>query len=133
MSQQEAFITARKLVEEAVEVATKAGLDPSAVIEPHCPETIAALEHDGRRPGADPPGLVWCGVPVIIDNDTVVPFEMLRRTADPEQRPVLQVTESTAALVRQEFERYRESLERMAENWQEEKTRLLAEAKGRKK
>jgi hypothetical protein len=41
---------------------------------------------------------------------------------DPEQKPAFRVTQSTANLVRRDFERYKPSFERMAEDWQEDKT-----------
>jgi len=40
---------------------------------------------------------------------------------NPEQKPVFVVTQSTANLVQQDFERYRPSLERMVEDWREAK------------
>ena len=65
--------------------------------------------------------LKWCGVSVIIDNDTSELFEMSKPDDDPEQKPAFLVTQSTANLVGQDFERYEPSLERMAEDWQEDK------------
>jgi hypothetical protein len=64
-------------------------------------------------------------VSVIIDDDTDELFEMSKPDDDPEQKPAFQVTQSTANLVRQDFERYRPSLERMAEEWQENKRFLF--------
>ena len=61
---------------------------------------------------------------VIIDDDTHELFEMSKTDDDPEQKPVFLVTQSTANLVRQDFERYEPSLERMAEGWQENKKSL---------
>ena len=43
---------------------------------------------------------------------------------DLERRPVFLVTQSTAALVRQDVERYEPSLERMTADWREEKERI---------
>ena len=42
------------------------------------------------------------------------------------------MTQSTADLVQQDFERYRPSLERMAEDWEEKKGRVLSETKREK-
>ena len=47
-------------------------------------------------------------------------------------QPAFLVTQSTADLVRQDFERYKPSLERMAEDWEEKKERVLSKAKGEK-
>ena len=47
---------------------------------------------------------------------------------DPEQKPVFQVTQTTADLVAQDFELYRPSLVRMLAAWVEEKNRILQEA-----
>jgi hypothetical protein len=49
---------------------------------------------------------------------------MCKTDDDPEQKPAFLVTQSTANLVRQDFERYEPSLERMAEEWQENKKSL---------
>ena len=67
---------------------------------------------------------MWCCVPVIIDNDTTELFEMSKPDDNPEQKPVFVVTQSTANLVQQDFERYRPSLERMVEDWREAKEPL---------
>ena len=122
MTKAEALKNARRLVQEAVDVANKAGIDPSHVVEPHCAETVPPQDD---RDGQGPENLKWCGVPVIIDNDTSDLFEMAQPDDDPEQKPAFQVTQSTATLVREDFERYEPSLERMAEDWQESKKRLL--------
>ena len=66
----------------------------------------------------------WCGVSVIIDDYTHELFEMSKPDDDPEQKPAFLVTQSTANLVRQDFQRYEPSLERMAEEWQEKKRSL---------
>jgi hypothetical protein len=121
MTKEEALNTARGLVQEAVEVANRAGIDASDVVAPHCAET----QGDGNAPGAGKP--TWCGLPVIIDNDTEGLFEMSEPDDDPEQQPAFLVTQSTADLVRQDFERYQPSLERMVADWQEAKKRCLFE------
>lgn len=90
------------------DVADRAGIDPSHVVAPYCAET-AAPQDDGDGPGSE--NLKWCGVSVIIDNDTSELFEM-SPDDDPEQKPAFLVTQSTANLVRQDFERYEPSLER---------------------
>jgi hypothetical protein len=64
-------------------------------------------------------------VSIIIDNHTSELFEMSQPDDDPEQKPAFLLTQSTATLVRQDFERYEPSLERMAEDWQESKKPLL--------
>lgn len=125
MSKEEALKTARGLVREAVDAAGRAGIDPALVVAPHCPETSAAQDDDG--PGSQT--LTWSGAPVVIDNSTEGLFEMPEPDDDPEQKPAFVVTQSTADLVRQDFERYKPSLERMAEDWEEKKERVLSEAK----
>ncbi len=67
----------------------------------------------------------WCGVPVAIDDAITELFEMPAPDQDPDQKPEFRVTSSTADLVRQDFELYKPSLERMADNWQEEKKRFM--------
>ncbi len=57
----------------------------------------------------------------IIDDDTHELFEMSKPDDDLEQKPAFLVTQSTSNLVRQDFERYEPSLERMVEEWQENK------------
>ena len=121
MSKDEVLIKARRLVQEAVDVANRAGIDPSQVVAPHCAET-AAIHDDGDSPSSD--NLKWCGVSVIIDDDTHELFEMSKPDGDPEQKPAFLVTQSTANLVRQDFDRYEPSLERMEEEWQENKKSL---------
>ena len=64
---------------------------------------------------------------VIIDDDTHELFEMSKRDDDPEQKPAFLVTQSTADLVRQDFERYKPSLKRMTEEWQENKKSFSAQ------
>jgi hypothetical protein len=122
MTKAEALNNARRLVQEAVDVASRAGIDPSRVVAPHCAETAPPQDD---RDGPGPENLKWCGVSVIIDNHTSELFEMSQPDDDPEQKPAFLVTQSTATLVRQDFERYEPSLERMAEDWQESKKPLL--------
>ena len=69
--------------------------------------------------------MAWLAIPVIVDNSTVELFEMSTPDDDPEQRPAFVVTQSTADLVGQDFERYRPSLTRMLATWQEEKGRIM--------
>ena len=128
MSKEEALKTARGLVREAVEVAARAGIDPATVVAPHCQETAAAPD-DG---GLDSQNLTWGGVPCVIDNSTKGLFEMPEPDDDPGQKPAFIVTQSTADLVRQDFERYQPSLELMAEDWAEKKARVLSETKSEK-
>jgi len=129
MSKEEALKTARRLVREAVDTAVRAGINPGLVVAPHCPETPAA-EDDDRGRGSHT--LMLGEVPGVIDNSTVGLFEMPEPDNDPEQKPAFIMTQSTADLVRQDFERYKPSLERMAEDWVEKKERVLSEAKGDK-
>lgn len=124
MSKEEALNTARRLVQEALDVAQKAGIAPSSVVEPHCPEPAVK---DNSSDDDDSKTLNWCGVPVIIDNSVEELFEMPEPNDDPEQKPAFLVTQTTADLVRPDFERYEPSLERMAEDWQEEKNRFMRE------
>ncbi len=56
-------------------------------------------------------------------------FEMPEPDDDPGQEPAFRVTRSTADLVEQDFERYRPSLERMADDWREQKKRFMQENK----
>jgi hypothetical protein len=129
MNREEALNTARRLVQEAVDVASRAGINPADVVAPHCSETVA-MQDDGDVQGAENPK--WCGVSVIIDNGIVGLFEMPELDDDPEQKPAFLVTQSTAKFVRQDFERYKPSLERMTEDWQEDKKRRLSEKKNDK-
>lgn len=69
----------------------------------------------------------WCGVRVIVDDAITELFEMPKPDENPEQEPAFHVTQSTAELVEQDFERYRPSLERMADDWREEKERFMQE------
>lgn len=127
MSKEEALNTARRLVQEAIDVAGRAGIDPASVVAPHCSGTAAMQDGDEDRRSKD---LTWGGVPGVIDDSTEGLFEMPAPDDDPEQKPAFLVTQSTADLVGQDFERYKPSLERMAEDWQEDKKRHLSETKG---
>ena len=128
MSKEEALNTARGLVREAVDAAGRAGIDPATVVAPHCAETAAPQDTDGGGSEA----LMLGEVPAVIDNSTEGLFEMPVPDDDPGQKPAFLVTQSTADLVRQDFERYRPSLERMVEDWEEKKDHVLSETKGDK-
>lgn len=117
MSKAEAFSDAPRLIQEAVDVATRAGIDRAVVVELYCAQ--AAVNHDENDRGSE--GLTWCCLPVIIDNDTSDLFKMSKPDDNPEQVPAFVVTQSTADLVEQDFERYRPSLESMAEDWRKAK------------
>lgn len=127
MSKEDALNNARGLVREAVDAAGRAGIDPALVVAPYCPETAASQADDG---GGGSQTLMLGEVPAVIDNSTEGLFEMPEPDDDPEQKPAFLVTQSTADLVRQDFERYKPSLERMAEDWEEKKERVLSETKG---
>ena len=130
MNKEEALNTARRLIKEAVAVATEAGIDPASIVEPHCRETPAPEDNGGHQAS---PELRWHGVPVTIDDATADFFEMSKPDGDPEQEPAFRVTRSTADFVRQDFKRYGAALERMAENWREEKASAVSEKKVGKK
>ena len=130
MNKEEAFITARGLIKEAVAVATEAGIDPASIVEPHCRETPAPEDNGSHQVS---PELKWHGVPVTIDDSTADLFEMSKPDGDPEQEPAFRVTRSTADFVRQDFKRYGAALERMVEDWREEKASVVSEKKGGKK
>jgi hypothetical protein len=127
MSKEEALSNARRLVREAVDAAGRAGIDPASVVAPHCQETAPAQDGDEGR---DPQTLMLGEVPGVIDNSTEGLFEMPKPDDNPEQKPAFLMTQSTADFVREDFERYQPSLERMAEDWAEKKGRVLSEAKG---
>ncbi|MDT5269623.1 MAG: hypothetical protein QOH49_1809 [Acidobacteriota bacterium] len=127
MSKEEALNTARRLVREAVEAAGRAGIDPALVVAPHCQETAAEQVGDD---GSSSQNLMFGEVPCVIDNSIEGLFEMPEPVDDPEQKPSFLVTQSTADLVRQDFERYKPSLERMVEDWVEKKARMMSETKG---
>jgi hypothetical protein len=67
----------------------------------------------------------WCCVPVIIDNETSELFQLASPDEDPDQRITFRVTQSTAELVPQDFERYKPSLQRMADDWRAQKERVM--------
>ena len=127
---EEAFDIARGLVQEAVDVANKAGIDPSSIVAPHCSE-IAVKDNLGDTDDAQT--LNWCSVPVIVDNNIEGLFEMPQLNDDVEQKPAFLVTQATADLVQPDFERYRPSLERMLEDWQEDKNQFMREQANRKR
>ena len=130
MSKEEALNTARGLVREAVDAAGRAGIDPALVVAPHCPETPAAQDADDGRGSQN---LMLGEVPGVIDNSTEGLFEMPEPDKDPEQKPAFVVTQTTADFVRQDFERYKPSLERMVEDWEEKKVRIMSETKNEEK
>jgi hypothetical protein len=130
ISKEEALNSARRLVQEAVDIANKAGIAPSSVVASHCSETVV---QDNNGDDADSKTLNWCNVPVIIDNNIDGLFEMPEFNDDLEQQPAFLVTQATADLVRPDFERYKPSLERMAEDWQEEKKQFMREQANKKR
>jgi hypothetical protein len=74
----------------------------------------------------------WCSVPVIVDDATTDLFHMPSPDENAEQQPAFLVTKSTADLVSQDFDRYHPSLQRMADNWHDEKERVMRDKKARK-
>src|SRR5215210_2533106 len=102
MNKEEALNTTRRLVREAVDAAGRAGIDPASVVAPHCAETPAAQDGDDGRGSQT---LMLGEVPGVIDNSTEGLFEMPEPDDDPEQKPVFRMTQSTADLVSQDFER----------------------------
>jgi hypothetical protein len=50
---------------------------------------------------------------------------------DPKQEPAFRVTKSTADLVPLDFELYKPSLQRMAEDWRAEKEHVMRQKKAR--
>ena len=120
VSKTEALSDAHKLVQKALDLATKAGIDPSYVVEPFCAEVAVNQNENG---GASE-SLTWCCVPVFIDNETSDLFKMSKPDDNPDQMPAFVVTQSTADLVKKDFERYRPSLESMAEQWRKAKKPL---------
>jgi hypothetical protein len=128
MSKEEALQTARRLVREAVDAAGRAGIDPASVVAPHCPETDAAQDDDDDGRGSQT--LMLGGVPAGGDSSTEGLIEMHEPDDDPEQKPAFIVTQTTADLVQQDFERYKPSLERKAVGWEEKNGRVWSEAKG---
>lgn len=71
----------------------------------------------------------WCCVPVIIDDSTSELFQMPAPDEDPGQQPEFHITQSTADLVPRDFKLYQPSLERMVENWREDKDRVMLQKK----
>ncbi len=71
----------------------------------------------------------WCCVPVVVDDTTADLFQMVPPNQDADQKPEFRVTRATMDLVPQDFERYKPSLERMADHWREEKEREMKKAK----
>lgn len=71
----------------------------------------------------------WCSVPVIIDDATSELFQMPAPDEDPDQQPAFHITQSTADLVPRDFKRYQPSLQRMVENWREDKERVMQQKK----
>ena len=67
----------------------------------------------------------WCCVPVIIDNETSELFQLVAPDEDPDQQITFRVTQSTADLVPQDFDRYEPSLQRMVDHWHVQKERVV--------
>lgn len=67
----------------------------------------------------------WCCVPVIIDDEITELFKLASPDEDPDQLMAFQVTQTTADLVPLDFDRYQPSLQRMVDDWREEKTRVM--------
>jgi len=67
----------------------------------------------------------WCCVPVVIDDDTSELFLLVSPDEDPGQRMEFRVTQSTADLVPLDFERYQPSLQRMVDDWRQQKARVM--------
>ena len=130
MNKEEALNIARRLVQEAVDIANKVGINPLSVVGPHCSE---AAVKDNKSDDDDSKTLNWCGVPVIIDTNADGLFEMPEHNDELEQKPAFLVTQATADLVQPDFERYRPSLERMAEDWQDEKNQFMREQANKKR
>ena len=70
----------------------------------------------------------WCCIPVIVDDTVTELIHMTPPNQDPQQKPEFRVTKATFGLVPLDFERYEPSLERMAEDWREEKEREMRKA-----
>lgn len=71
----------------------------------------------------------WCSVPVIVDDTTADLFHMEPPNQDADQKPEFRVTQATMDLVPGDFERYKPSLQRMVDQWLEEKEREMAKGK----
>ena len=67
----------------------------------------------------------WCCVPVIIDDQTSELFQLMAPDEDPDQRMAFRVTQSTADLVPLDFDRYEPSLQRMVDDWRQQKERVM--------
>jgi hypothetical protein len=67
----------------------------------------------------------WCCVPVVIDDETSELFQLPSPDEDPEQAITFRVTQSTADLVPQDFDRYKPSLQRMVDDWRAQKERVM--------
>jgi hypothetical protein len=67
----------------------------------------------------------WCCVPVIIDDETTDLFQLASPDEDPDQLMAFRVTQSTADLVPLDYDRYQPSLQRMVDDWREEKQRVM--------
>jgi len=89
MSKERVLINARRLVQKAVDIADRVGIEPSQVVAPYCAETAAGQPDEEGRSSDN---LEWCGVSVIIDDDTDELFEMSKPDDDTEQKPAFQVT-----------------------------------------
>jgi phage regulator Rha-like protein len=71
----------------------------------------------------------WCGVRIIINDATSDLFQMSEPDENPNQQPEFHITQSTADIVPLDFNRYQPSLQRMIENWREEKESLMRQKK----
>jgi hypothetical protein len=67
----------------------------------------------------------WCCVPIIIDDETSELFRLDSPDEDPDQRIAFRVTQSTADLVPLDFSRYEPSLQRMVDDWRQQKERVM--------
>ncbi len=90
---------------------------------------IVTYGGEGRAERMNKQGMKWCDIKVVVDDATADLFEMPEPDEDPEQSPAFRVTRSTADLVEHDFERYRPSLERMADDWRTAKKRFLQDSK----
>lgn len=67
----------------------------------------------------------WCCVPVIIDDEITELFQLASPDEDPDQLMAFRVTQSTADLVPLDYDRYQPSLQRMVDDWRQEKQRVM--------
>ena len=67
----------------------------------------------------------WCCVPVIIDDEITELFQLASPDEDPDQPLAFRVTQSTADLVPLDFDRYAPSLQRMVDDWRQQKERVM--------